>query len=210
MPQKPAKRHVLADIRIECGLTQPELAKILDCAAVTVQRIEQGKLGLSEDLARKIEQEIDVSASYLLANDPNEAAVTTRGGLWAKELYEFAQGARSVVVEKKPSGGWRGRLRVGPHPLAEAKDEFIKWKLADYTADIHAMLEATSGSPRQGILIHRLNTAIKGLLEDFKPDQATLASHEPPLRKLRDAYDKIAQRVSDEEHDRIWREEQES
>jgi transcriptional regulator with XRE-family HTH domain len=210
MPQRPAKRHVLADIRIECGLTQPELAKILGCAAVTVQRIEQGKLGLSEELAQKIEGEFDVSAGFLLANDPKESPVTKRGGRWAKELYEFAQGVRSVVVEKTPSGKLRYHLRTGPHSLDEAKDEFVEWKLADYSSKIHAMLNATKGSPKQGILVHRLNTAIKALLEDFKPDQVTLANHGPRIQKLRAAYDCIAKRVSDEEHDRIWREEQES
>jgi transcriptional regulator with XRE-family HTH domain len=210
MPQRPAKRHVLADIRIECGLSQPELAKILGCAAITVQKIEQGKLGLSEELAQKIEDQFDVSARWLLANDPKETAITKRGGLWSKELYEFAQGARSFVTEATPSGGRRFRPKTGPQPLAVAKDEFIAWKLADYCANIDAMLAATKGSPRQGILVHRLNTAVKSLLEDFRPDQSTLAAHQPRLQKLRSEYDKVTLRVANEEHDRIWREEQES
>jgi transcriptional regulator with XRE-family HTH domain len=208
MAQKPAKRHVIADIRIQCGLTQPELAEILGCHSATVQRIEQGTLQMSEDFAQKAEAALDVAASYLLANDAQQPPVTVRGGRWTKELYEFAQGARWFATEQKPSGT-RIRFRSGPLPLEGAMDEFTAWKLEDYTSKIHAMLESTKGTPRQGILLHRLNNALKALSEDFKPDAAVLEKYEPRLQKLSAAYDKVAKRISDEEHRRIWREEQE-
>jgi transcriptional regulator with XRE-family HTH domain len=200
MPRPPAKRHVLAEIRIQCGLTQPELAKILGCASITVQKIEQGNLSLSEDLARRAETELGIAARYLLANDPQQKPVTLRGGLWTKEHYEFAQGASRFSIDK-------GVLwRVGPHPDEGAIEEFTALKLADWTSKIHAMLEATKSTRRQGILSHRLNKAINALLEDFKPDPTTLAQYAPKLKRLQAAYDKETDRLAKEEMERQWRE----
>ena len=86
-------------------------------------------------------------------------------------------------------------LRPGPAPLEGATDEFTAWKLEDWTSKIHAMLESTKGSPRQGILLHRLNKALNAPAEDFKPDKAVLEKYEPSLQKLRAAYDKIARSI---------------
>jgi transcriptional regulator with XRE-family HTH domain len=220
--QKPAKRHVLADIRIQCGLTQDQLAEILDRKKVSIQKIEQGQMTMSEELADKAEEQLDVSAAWLLENDPDSSPVTSRGGRWTKELFEFAQGARSMVTEKKLDGkssfrirstGTRvdpvtRRIRSGPFPLEGAKSEFVAWKVQDTTAKVHALLVGTEGSPSQGILLHRLNTALKKLMEQFKPDESVLAAYEPDLEKLRSAYDKVADRIEEEEHARIWREEE--
>ena len=207
--QKPAKRHVLASIRIECDLTQDQLAEMLHRAKVSIQKIEQGQMSLSEELAEQIEKELDVSAAWLLENNPDSQPVTPRGGRWTKELFEFAQGARSAVVEIKPSGGWRARVRSGPHSLTGAKEEFTAWKVQDTAAKIHALIAGTEGSPSQGIMLHRLNTALKELMQKFKVNESILAQYQPQLTKLRAAYDRAEQKISEEEHDRIWREERE-
>jgi transcriptional regulator with XRE-family HTH domain len=209
MAQRPARRHVIADIRIKCGLPQPGLAKILGVAGVTVQRIEQGTLELSEDLARRAEEELGVSAAYLLANDPQEEPVTPKGGRWTTDMYEFSQGSRSNAVEEMPSGNKRFHVRA-IDTVPGAADTFIAWRTADYCAKIEGMLQATKGLPRQGILLHRLNKAMSALLESFPPDEATLAKHAPKVRKLKAAHDEIAQRLMQEESARIWREEQDS
>jgi transcriptional regulator with XRE-family HTH domain len=208
MAQRPAKRHVIADIRIKCGLPQPGLAKIIGVAAVTVQRIEQGTLELSEDLARRAEEELGVSAAYLLANDPQEEPVTPRGGRWTTDMYELAQGSRSVALEEMPSGEKHLHIRPEVSVIPETADSFIAWRVADYTAKIEAMLQATKGSPRQGILLHRLNKAISALTKDFALDQKTLFKHAPKLKKLRAAHDEITQQLAEKEYDRIWRKEQ--
>ena len=207
MAQRPAKRHVLADIRIRCGLSQPGLAKIFGVAHVTVQRIEQGRLSLSEDLARRAEEELGVSAAYLLANDPEEEPVTPKGGRWTTDMYEFAQGSRSTAVEEMPSGKKRYHVRAGSGSLPETADSLVAWRVADFSAKIDAMLQATKGPPRQGILLHRLNKAITALSEDFPHDETTLERHAPKIKKLKAAYDEISRRIGQEESDRIWREE---
>lgn len=206
MAQRPAKRHVIADIRIKCDLSQPGLAKILGVAAVTVQRIEQGTLELSEDLARRAEEELGVSAAYLLANDPQEEPVTPKGGRWTTDMYEFKQGIRGHAVEEMPSRKKRFHGRA-TDTIPGADDPYIAWRTADYCAKIEAMLQATKGLPRQGILLHRLNKAMTALLESFPPDEQTLAKHAPRVKKLKAAHDEIAQRLMQEENARIWREE---
>jgi transcriptional regulator with XRE-family HTH domain len=205
MAQLPAKRHVLADIRMQCGLTQRKLAKILDVALITIQRIEQGTLGLSEELAAKAQDELDVAAGWLLANDPSTAPVTSRNTLWNSELYEFAQGSRTSAKEDDVDGMKISiRSRVGG--IAKGNDdEFIAWRVAQYTRIIHAMLEATRGLPKQGILIHRLNKAFTALAEDFDQDQAILEKHGPTVERLKKAFSRSSQENSTAEKKELWR-----
>jgi hypothetical protein len=98
----------------------------------------------------------------------------------------------------------------GPHSFEGVEDEFLNWKLLSYSGRIHAMLEGAKGTPRQGILVHRLNKVIEELVETFKLDEATLSKHLPKIKKAREAYDAVAERISTEEHDKIWQEEQEA
>src|SRR6516164_9489950 len=111
MPQQPAKRHVMAEIRLLLGLSQGEFAKLLGCSLSTVQRIEQNTLALSEELAAKAQKILDVSARWMLANDPEQMAVTPRGNLWTKDFYELTQGT-------PPGHSWRITYGV---PMADAK-----------------------------------------------------------------------------------------
>ena len=97
-------RHVLASVRKACGLTQPQLAKLLEVAPISIARIELGTLGLSEELAKKIQDQLDVSAEWLLGNNSSIPPLSPRSGYWTKDLYEFRQGSRFTVSEKRLSG----------------------------------------------------------------------------------------------------------
>lgn len=206
MAQKPALRHVLGDVRLKAGLSQLELSKLLGCSGITVQRIEQSTLPLSIDLASKVEEELDVSAAWLLANDPRVPAMTPRRTLWTKDLYEFAQGSRSKVQEEAVDGTERSiTARLYGMALEGGEDQFIAWRLAEYTSRIHAMLEGTRSVPKQGILVHRLGKMLDSLAIDFPRDKATLKRYEPKIKKLWKAYDRISKQNSDQEHERLWR-----
>jgi transcriptional regulator with XRE-family HTH domain len=102
MSQTSPKQDALLLVLFKCGLTQKEAAKLLGVATITINRICQGTLALSEELATKMEQELDVAATWILANDDQAPIVTPRGGLWSKELYEFAQGSACLATEKMP------------------------------------------------------------------------------------------------------------
>lgn len=57
-------------LRKICRLTQAELAKKVDCARLTIQGLETGRLGLTEKMAKKISTCTGVHQAWLLANDP--------------------------------------------------------------------------------------------------------------------------------------------
>jgi transcriptional regulator with XRE-family HTH domain len=214
MSQKPAKRHVIAEIRIKAELTQAELAKILGVAAVSIQRIEQGRLGLSKELAEKAEKELGISADWLLANDPTKPAVTPHDVLWTKDFYEFTQGSVPVVLVKDLRGQETIRVKLNAAVRSEgtirfggaedAAEAFIALTIAETVAVIHAMLEGTKRLPKQGILIHRLRKSLAALQEDFKPDEATLKEHQPKIQKADRAYKKILTAISETASERLW------
>jgi transcriptional regulator with XRE-family HTH domain len=64
-----SRKSCLAVLRHIAQLTQKELAQLVDCAPVTVQSVELGKLRLSERLAQRIALQTGVSVEWLLADD---------------------------------------------------------------------------------------------------------------------------------------------
>jgi transcriptional regulator with XRE-family HTH domain len=190
-------RHVIANVRMKTGLSQSQLSKILGCSIVTVQRIEQGTLALSEDLAAKAQKVLDVSADWLLVNDPTQPATTPRGGLWTEHFYELTQGT-------PPGHSWKITRGV---PLAEAQNSvnaFTALKSAEIHAQIDAMLEGAKGRSKQGVLLHRVNKALAAWKEDFPLDESTLKKHRPKIEKARKVYDEISKKISDRELDELW------
>jgi transcriptional regulator with XRE-family HTH domain len=63
--------HPLAVLRTTIGLTQKEMADLVDRAARTIQSVELNKLPLSEDLAMAIAQATGVDAGWLLEGNPD-------------------------------------------------------------------------------------------------------------------------------------------
>jgi transcriptional regulator with XRE-family HTH domain len=61
-PPKPSK---LAQLREVCGLSQKEMADLVGRSVHTIRAIEQGKLALGVELARKISQETGVAVIWL-------------------------------------------------------------------------------------------------------------------------------------------------
>jgi hypothetical protein len=66
---------------------------MVDCAAVTVQSIELGKLQLSQKLAKHIALQTGVSLKWLLRNDYRVAPTCDKdlGGPYTKRLYEMTR-----------------------------------------------------------------------------------------------------------------------
>jgi transcriptional regulator with XRE-family HTH domain len=197
MPQKPAKRHVIADVRIETELSQAQLASVLGCATITVRRIEQGTLKLTEKLALKAQQAFDVSAHWLLANDPSQPAKTPRGGLWTKDFYELTSGT--------PQGhSWRVTHDV---PMADAEKlttAFTTLQALEINAQVCAMLEGARGLPKQGILLHRLRKMLKEQEKDFPLDKKTLDQHQAEIQKARNEYDALSAKLTRSDNEWIW------
>jgi transcriptional regulator with XRE-family HTH domain len=87
------KRSCLAILRSIAGITQSELAGMVDCAPVTVQSIELGKLRLSERLAQRISLQTGVGLDWLLAGDYTTSPTCPRepGEPYTKRHYDMTR-----------------------------------------------------------------------------------------------------------------------
>src|SRR5205809_916390 len=81
-------RHPLAVLRNVIGYLQPELADIVGKKTVTIQKIENCALNLSENLARRISHETGVAIAWLLNGNPKAAPVTKSGKPFTREFFE--------------------------------------------------------------------------------------------------------------------------
>jgi transcriptional regulator with XRE-family HTH domain len=96
--------HPLAVLRAVCGqdsnrpLGQKEMANLVGRAAITIQKIENKKLALSEELAQEIHDQTGVSPSWLLDGDPKVTPTTGSGEPYTRDHY------LRVQADKKGSG----------------------------------------------------------------------------------------------------------
>ncbi len=66
----------LKELRIERGLTQKELALVLDCSQSMITRWEKGECEPTENIIRKTAIFFDVSTDYLLGLEDDVGAKT--------------------------------------------------------------------------------------------------------------------------------------
>lgn len=59
----PREQRSLTDLRMLCGLTQPQLASMLGLATSTLSELERGELALSADRTQKLSAALGVSVS---------------------------------------------------------------------------------------------------------------------------------------------------
>jgi DNA-binding XRE family transcriptional regulator len=85
------QRHTLAVLRNISGLTQKEMAAILECSTPTVQAVELGKLNLSDKLAGLVTHKTGINLAWLLSNDVNQPPVDVDGAPYTKALFEDYQ-----------------------------------------------------------------------------------------------------------------------
>ena len=85
------QRHTLAVLRLTIGLTQKEMAAILECSTPTIQAVELGRLNLSEKLAGLVSHKTGINLTWLLKNDVNQPPVDIEGVPYTKALFEDYQ-----------------------------------------------------------------------------------------------------------------------
>lgn len=68
MAKKETYSHIVREIRRVLGWSQEYLAQQLNCAMITVNKIENGSLAISKRLALRIEGLTDVPFEHILAN----------------------------------------------------------------------------------------------------------------------------------------------
>ena len=88
MPRKPRVTHPLREIRRVHNMTQPAFAKFVGCSAITIQRIENRTLRMSEKLADRILEATGANPVELRAG---RKAVDTFNRPYTKESYQLYQ-----------------------------------------------------------------------------------------------------------------------
>src|SRR6266478_3854838 len=88
-----SKKSCLAIVRSVAQITQKDLAEMVDCAPVTVQSIELGKLRLSQKLAQRIVLQTGASLQWLMRNDYLVPPTCDRepGEPYTKRIYEMTR-----------------------------------------------------------------------------------------------------------------------
>src|SRR5260221_3893896 len=87
------QRHTLAVLRTVIGITQKEMADILECSVPTVQAIELGKLKLSMKLAGNLFNQTSVDLDWLMNDDVTKPPIDYEGDLYTLEAFEATQAA---------------------------------------------------------------------------------------------------------------------
>jgi transcriptional regulator with XRE-family HTH domain len=206
--QNPARRHVIADIRLKCGLTQAALAELVDYHTMTVQKIEQGVLMMSAQMATRLGEVLDLDPNWLLANNPAVPPVTQTGIPWLREHYELARMNTTtwgLLAQRGPSP----KSKENTARLAKMKQLYRGWQEEEFAARIAAILAGaelaetdwSSGPPRGavlGVALHRLKKALDGLEAQFPPDWKTLEARRERIDKYRLPYLELVEQLKEE------------
>jgi len=85
------QRHTLAVLRTLIGLTQKEMAEILECSVPTVQAIELGKLKLSMKLAGNLFHQTSINLDWLMKDDVSKPPVDFEDKPYTRQTFEHTQ-----------------------------------------------------------------------------------------------------------------------
>jgi transcriptional regulator with XRE-family HTH domain len=114
--------HVLAVLRKNLSLKQPELAELVGCSASTIQAIELNRLSLSPGLAGRISAATGVDLDWLQANDLNRPFPAVRTlATQNKLISQLIKGFKDLfaVASLTPKGPDRDTLTL-----------YIAWELS--------------------------------------------------------------------------------
>jgi transcriptional regulator with XRE-family HTH domain len=150
-PHMPAssKKSCLAVLRSIAGITQRQLAELVDCAPITIQSIELGKLALSQRMAQRISLQTGVSQAWLLANDYKAAPTTARDPLLPYRKRDYDR-TRADITDPRTDpmdlmvadGVWKAAAHTLAGGLLSAyrKDQmvFFYYRLRELLEDIQA------------------------------------------------------------------------
>jgi DNA-binding XRE family transcriptional regulator len=147
---RPSKlRHPLAVLRGICQMGQKEMADLVKCATITIQKIENRGLDLSEGLARRISHETGAPLDWLLNGDPSKPAIGFGGRPYTRESFD------------------RFRARKTPHH--KVIDELL---LPAYALSCHVTIRAIAESAHKRsadfqLFRYKLDLVLKDMAKEF-------------------------------------------
>jgi transcriptional regulator with XRE-family HTH domain len=129
------------------GVGQKEMASLLHCATITVQKIENGGLRLSDEFAKRVSHETGVHIAWLLNGDPTAPPVTIAGAPYANEFYlrfRARKTASSKIIDELMLATYGLRCHVRIRAIIEsahrrrADFQFVRYKLDRFLDDLAA------------------------------------------------------------------------
>jgi len=141
-------RHTLAVLRTFLGLTQKEMADLIECSRPTIQAIELKKLSLSSKLADRIRLETGISLPWLLGDRPDLPPVDYQSKPYTKELFD--------------------RIRAdSARPNHMRDDMTARFALTLHTAEVADLLLAAFAKDRTQLCSYKLSCALRTLRKEF-------------------------------------------
>jgi transcriptional regulator with XRE-family HTH domain len=155
MPRPPSKTHVLRTVRALLNLSQDVLAKRAGIASITVRRIENCSLPMSEEIASRLSGYTGVDRIQLLRNSDPSAPRNIWGEPFAKTWFENTYAGEAP---KQAIGFWLGYLA------------FIDRSVVNACADekpkaVNSLLAAMFSAVRKLVEDYELRAELPGLAE---------------------------------------------
>ena len=166
----PGLTHPVGVLRQIIGQTQQEFARSLgNYSHHTIEAIERGALGLSEQLAQQISQKTDISVGWLLRGDPQAPPLDTHNRPYTRETFELAQ-----VLEHPPPGG------------GVTLQELLGWASAKHCRRVLGIVASAAQKGAGNLCDYRLTEALDNLEKRFGYDPHSASAHGLTERLLQD------------------------
>jgi DNA-binding XRE family transcriptional regulator len=152
------KQSKLAALREVCGLSQKELAALVNRSIFTIRALEQGRLALSIELAIEIAAATKVSSRWLLDNSPAppsipDPPVDGKGNILRREGFE----------------AHRAALATGSEELSREMMLDMLVTVQGTAADLMMVILKTNNAKSALVAIHRLTNFLAQLADEFVP-----------------------------------------
>lgn len=103
MSKPPSHRSIVREIRLALGLTQEALADRLAVYLLTIRRIENGTLPISQHLAQQLANLSGVNRSDIVANRPGPLETRSKRGVTPRRLLDLDRKARALDARARAS-----------------------------------------------------------------------------------------------------------
>lgn len=149
------KRTPAAILRVILGVKDAEMAELLNCARATIHSLESGRLRMSEEMAKRMFHETEISPEWLLAGDPEAPPVSARGEPYTKEIFDHAQAEKTR--RNRPPGEW------------------LMMDALDLSARLVAVLTSASNRNEYFMANYKAGRAIQALAKEFGQEPTVYA-----------------------------------
>ena len=149
-----SQSHTLAVLRLRVGLTQKEMAAVLQCSTPTIQAIELGRLKLSEKLAGLASLQTGINLAWLLDNDVTKPPIDTKGKPYTQKTFEEFQSTNAIRKDPR----MENEIAI-----------FYQDQLIDR---LHALLIRAYRSDATDLCVYKLSKAFDELEKQFHVTEA--------------------------------------